>query len=669
MENILYLYKKLFALLSLLLISNYSLCAQSISRPTLGFTNACPSASSNEYDVFSSYTNGSGVDEQFSSDTIFYLELSNEDGDFDSGTEIVASLTIDLSDPAINFIDFPMPTTVSSNTYRFRIYASEFDVVSNSSNTFGSYYYDGTNYVLDPRCLSGDGTFTADPSDLETYLWYKDDVLIDGENSSTLVVDTEGEYFYEPDLGNCNLNHLIKSNLSYVIASEGTEVSINGATSYSVCSDETVTLTSSISETSYIYNWYKDDVELVDISTADLEVSGSNTYELTVSGIDMDGEYRVEMATSILAACADQSENVTIDLLNPDIEITSSLEVFILSSEDGATLTAEVITGTNPVITWFKDDEVVSDSNAASITVYEEGVYTVSVTAESECDSNNTVYADDEIEVYIPDSLSITIDYVDDDYEDCDLDEVTIYLSAMEATIDDDTVIIDGDDLLDVNVSWLIDETSYSSVASNEITVSSASDNGNYSAQLEFDGTYYTSNELSVLLALESFEISQDEEYLVAEETIELSLGLVDTSDYTFQWYINNTTPISGETSQTLTVEAVGLYSVEVTSTNCGSTQTIGPIAINSGVTEVPNVISPNGDGINDDWVLPSEYSGLDNVTVEVYTSEGKLDFSGNSYDGEWPADSDSKLNGSIYYYIISDNGSVKENGSITIIR
>ena len=668
MRYILNKYMKLFLAL-ILFISAFSVYAQSISRPTFVFTNACASISSNEYDVFSSYTNGSGVDQQFSSDTIFYLELSNVDGDFDFDTEIIASVAIDLSDPAIEFIDFAMPITVGSNNYRFRIYASELDVVSSNSNTFGSYYYDGSRYFLEPRCLSGSGTFTTTPDNLETYLWYKDDVLIEGENSNTIEVSEEGEYFYEPDLGNCNLNHLIKSNISYVIASEGTEISINGATSYSVCSDETVTLTSSINETNFFYNWFKDDVELVDVSTADFQVSGSNTYELTVSGIDMDGEYRVEMATSILAACADQSEDVTITLLNPDIEITSSLEVLILSSDDGTTLTAEVLSGTNPVITWFKDDVAISDSNTTSLTVFEEGVYTASVTADSECDTNNTVYADDEITVLVPDSVAITIDYEDDNYEDCDLDEVIIYLSSMEATSGGDTITIEGDDLLDINVSWFNGGALYSSVASNEITITSASDNGTYSAQIDFDGTIYTSNELSVLLALESFEITKDKEFLVADDTIELSLDLTDTSDYTFQWYLNNTTPITGETSQTLTVDAVGLYSVQVTSANCGTTQTIGPIAINSGVSKVPNVISPNGDGINDDWVLPSEYSGVDSVTIEVYTSEGKLDFTGNSYDGEWPTNSESQLNGAVYYYIISDNGNVKENGSITIIR
>ena len=666
-----YYYNKYIRLFTtvFLLIAVGGVNAQSISRPTLGFTNACPSSSFNEYNVYSSYTNGSGVDEQFSSDTIFYLELSDVNGDFDSDTEIIASVSIDLSDPTINFTDFAMPLSVASNDYRFRIYSSELDVVSSSSNTFASYYYDGSRYFLDPRCLSGSGTFTTTPDDLDTYLWYKDDVLIEGENTNTLEVDEEGEYYYEPDLGNCNLNHLIKSNISYVISSEGTEVNITGETSYSVCSDESITLTSSITEASYFYNWYKDDVELVDISTTDFEVSGSNTYELTVSGIDMDGEYRVEMATSILAACADQSENVTIELLNPDIEITSSLEVLLLTPEDGVTLTANLISGTNPQITWYKDDVVIADSNTLSLTVYDEGTYSVSVTAESECDSNNTVFADEEVVVYVPNSVSITIDYEDSSYQDCDLDEVTIYLSAMEATTDDSTVVLEGDDLLDVNVSWLIDENSYSSSASNSITISSASDNGIYSAQLNFNDTVYTSNELSVLLALESFEISKDAEFLVADESIELSLGLTDTSDYTFQWYLNNVNEISEATSQTLTVNSVGLYSVQVTSTSCGTTQTIGPIAINSGVTEVPNVISPNGDGINDDWVLPSKYSGLDNVTVEIYTSEGQLDFSGNSYDGEWPTDSDNKLAGSIYYYIISKDGSVQENGSITIIR
>lgn len=82
------------------------------------------------------------------------------------------------------------------------------------------------------------------------------------------------------------------------------------------------------------------------------------------------------------------------------------------------------------------------------------------------------------------------------------------------------------------------------------------------------------------------------------------------------------------------------------------------------------NIITPNGDGKNDNWIVP----GLDqypNNSVKVFDRAARLVYSKNNYNNEWDGTyKGSPLNEDTYYYLIDlGNGSPKLKGFITIIR
>lgn len=85
---------------------------------------------------------------------------------------------------------------------------------------------------------------------------------------------------------------------------------------------------------------------------------------------------------------------------------------------------------------------------------------------------------------------------------------------------------------------------------------------------------------------------------------------------------------------------------------------------------EIPNVFSPNGDGIHDTWVIRnmSDYPGS---TVNVFNRYGQLIHTADASTPPW----NGSVNGAllpvgVYYYIIDlKNGFQKLSGSITIIR
>jgi gliding motility-associated-like protein len=85
---------------------------------------------------------------------------------------------------------------------------------------------------------------------------------------------------------------------------------------------------------------------------------------------------------------------------------------------------------------------------------------------------------------------------------------------------------------------------------------------------------------------------------------------------------------------------------------------------------EVPNAFSPNGDGINDNWVIKylESYPG---ATIDVYNRYGQPVFKSLGYDKAW----NGQYNGNplpigTYYYIINPkNGRKIITGSVTILK
>ncbi len=111
------------------------------------------------------------------------------------------------------------------------------------------------------------------------------------------------------------------------------------------------------------------------------------------------------------------------------------------------------------------------------------------------------------------------------------------------------------------------------------------------------------------------------------------------------------------------------LYKLEATSADgCKASDTVTVFILKNIV--IPNIFSPNGDGVHDKWVVDylDSYPGC---TVDIYNRYGQLIFHSLGYDTPW----DGKVNGKdvpvgTYYYIIDPkNGRTKVSGYVDVIR
>ena len=119
--------------------------------------------------------------------------------------------------------------------------------------------------------------------------------------------------------------------------------------------------------------------------------------------------------------------------------------------------------------------------------------------------------------------------------------------------------------------------------------------------------------------------------------------------------------------------EATTTYVVTVSDENGCTASDFVTITVSTQPADgaVINLITPNGDGVNDEWELPFLYKFDGSYTLKIYARAGNEVYSTTNYDQKWNA----KLNGGdlpegTYWYILVIAGDRKDyRGAITVKR
>jgi gliding motility-associated-like protein len=121
----------------------------------------------------------------------------------------------------------------------------------------------------------------------------------------------------------------------------------------------------------------------------------------------------------------------------------------------------------------------------------------------------------------------------------------------------------------------------------------------------------------------------------------------------------------TGATTQQINVTEQGVVTVDiVTQNNCSFQDEVEIIQCSQ--VDIPNTITPNGDGANDTWIIRQIFD-FPNSTVTIYDRSGRLVYSAIGYENDWDG---AGLPATVYYYSIqldADHDVLK--GTITIIR
>jgi len=130
----------------------------------------------------------------------------------------------------------------------------------------------------------------------------------------------------------------------------------------------------------------------------------------------------------------------------------------------------------------------------------------------------------------------------------------------------------------------------------------------------------------------------------------------------------------TGETGSNIQVVAPGTYYATVTLGGCSASDTV--VVKNDCYINLPNVFTPNGDGVND-YFFPRQLltSGLVSFSMNIYNRWGELLFTSTSLTGQgW----DGKFNGvpqpeGVFIYVIDaafkDGQKEHHQGNVTLLR
>jgi len=84
---------------------------------------------------------------------------------------------------------------------------------------------------------------------------------------------------------------------------------------------------------------------------------------------------------------------------------------------------------------------------------------------------------------------------------------------------------------------------------------------------------------------------------------------------------------------------------------------------------KIPNVITPNGDGVNDRFLIEN-FEILSLAKLQIYNRWGRLVYESEQYKNDWDANS---VSGGTYFYTLEIqyiNGIIKNySGTITVIN
>ncbi|KAA2219271.1 T9SS type B sorting domain-containing protein [Maribacter flavus] len=565
------------------------------------------------------------------------------------------------------------------------------------------------------------------------YIWYRSGTLLTGQTGHTLNVTQSGMYNAYVDYGpNCTGSGNTDSNIVDVtIGGTGSGIAINPPSKTVLCPTDSEILSIDQTDAAWSYQWYKNDVAIMGAIGTTYTVNGGvagfeGDYAVEISGTGIctersapvamsnPGSYsvtRVNPENVVLLPTMPQTLSVATDASSPTYkwfknggeiagETTSTLNVteagnyYAQVTETGgscgstsknsettavvtpasfelvldytgnytscvstsivlevATINAVASDGTKTNVTedlrdafayqWQKDGSTISGQTGNSISIasnLENGSYTVNATIDTYNETSNALA----VQLLTGDTVTIS-------------STGTVYCSAS------DLITLSASlDLTAESFEWQLDG-SMVSTTDRDLNVSAT---GTYRLVLDRDGCQLISNEVTISPLDENLISLEPAGNMVIPEGTTRTISASGGTAY--RWMDANNTEIS--TSDSAAITEPGTYTLIASIGNCDIVRQFEVSILDT--FKVPNVITVNGDGINDQWVIPNSYSNRADVNVIIYNGQGEEVLNEFDYKNNWPQTSTAftKQN-MVFYYKIRNANEVLKQGTITVIR
>jgi len=582
---------------------------------------------------------------------------------------------------------------------------------------------DGGSITLETHNVPNAGVYN--------YSWYRSGTLL-SETSNSITVNQGGMYFVEIDYGAaCSGSANTLSNSIDVIIGSSQGIAINTPSQTTLCPSDVVTLTANISGMGYTYTWFKDGTAVagptvdgatysVDGSTIGFE--GEYSVEISGSGICTEESASVNMNSSgsftvtrinadrmVLLPGSSEILSISTNASNPSVQwyrdnvlIPGESNLSLTITETGGYYAAVTETGgACGSSTKTSETTNVVEPSSFDISIAYVGTYAecandnivLEVVQINAIENGNTIDVTDQLlndftyqwqrdsaDVTGGTGSSISLASSDENGNyalNATLDEYSIRSNTLGVVLNSGeaiTISSNGSQICDgvtvtVSTTYDLNGKTFSWTRNGEsINDSSfeltATEEGIYQLSVTTNGCPILSNELTIQRFDESIVVVDAEETIIFPEGESQTITASGASSY--EWYDSQNNLISSSSSVTLELE--GDYLLVATVESCQITRAFTVTYRDD--FQIPNVITANGDGINDLWVIPNTYSRQSDVTVIIYNELGDELLNQSGYTNNWPPSSlGFQRKNQLFYYKIRRANQTLKQGTITVIR
>ncbi|MBR9855217.1 MAG: gliding motility-associated C-terminal domain-containing protein [Algicola sp.] len=497
----------------------------------------------------------------------------------------------------------------------------------------------GATHVLEAN-ISGSGY---------TYTWYKDGAVVSGPtvNGSTYTVNAgvagfEGSYTVKiQGSGICTES----SGAVVVSNSSSFDITLNNQENIVLLPSQTKTLSVGTTATNATYQWYKDGAAITDATSNTLDIGAVGEYyvEVTENGGPC---APAPIASATTTVVSPNSFELVVDYVGSytscvSTDATMSLTTINAVGDNGSKTDVTADLQTSFSYQWKLNGAIISGESSKTITV-----------SNQEGNGNYTLFGS--IDTFDATSNSLQVRLASNQ---------TLAISANSRVLCEggEAIVLSSDlSLTNESFEWKKDGVVVDS-SSETLNVTAS---GVYQLVINTNECPLISNEVTIT--------NFDESLLVLDKSKDLIIIEGETETITasgadsYEWYDAGNNLISSSSSYGFTAE--GEYLLIASFGTCTVSKVI--TITYRDMFAIPNVITTNGDGINDLWVLPNTYSRDPNVLVTIFNERGEQVFSQAGYENNWPQSTTSfNRQSMIFYYKITRGGKSLKQGTITVIK
>ena len=470
-----------------------------------------------------------------------------------------------------------------------------------------------------------------------TYTWFRNGEEIGTGNNPDFSATETGNYKLSVNTGSCTF----ESNTLEIRESDF-NLTPNSPLDDTIIPGQVKTLSVTTDALQPAIDWFRYDIQISNSSSSSFAVNRDGDYKAvvkqtqgceiikeTVFNLRYPNEMNIAIATnSEFQQCGSTTATLKIASFNA---VVPSGPISILNNTY------------NYQYQWFRNGEPVAGATGMTLTLNnhnDTGSYTLQVTIPD--------YA-----VIVSNAITVNLSFAN---------EVVISTNDILCSSETAVTIRSNINSPEYTYKWYRQGNGTVIGTESSLTVNSA---GNYFLVVSYLDCTITSNTLEVV----PFDMSQITVDSPRDITLILgtSITLTASGAHTYEWYFNDEIVSNGPS---VTIEEPGTYKLIAKVGECQVTKEFVVTGMENNMMAIPNVVTPNADGINDTWNLPTKYVNNENVEVVIYGPDGAIVFRSTRYLNNWPESSFTySLKNPVYYYTIMEGNKITERGSITIVK